>query len=132
MQFRFHALSYQRSTWGSVCPLLRDDGERDRASMKARCRKFNVVFENVYKKQTGWDVPDPQLREELKISASMNVVCAYRSFVSWRAHVLGNKHIKYSVHEFESLIMDLFESSPKSLSHTQMGRKSGRKDLINP
>ncbi|KAH6781663.1 hypothetical protein C2S51_006956 [Perilla frutescens var. frutescens] len=119
MKFRFHAQCYQRSTWSSVLPLIRYDGKVDRASMKAKCRKFTVAFENIYKKQTGWFVPDHQLREELRLSTSINVVPAYGNFVS-----LGdNKHIKYNVHELESLMMDLFENSPKSLSHTQMGRK---------
>ncbi|KAG8379302.1 hypothetical protein BUALT_Bualt07G0074300 [Buddleja alternifolia] len=114
-KFRLHATCYERVTWSSILPLLHDDGKVGKATLKARCRAFASAFEDVYKNQTRWCVPDIQLREELRISASKTVIHAYRNFVSKITNNIDEKHIKYNEQDLETYILDLLEGSSKSL-----------------
>ncbi|KAI3473414.1 hypothetical protein Pfo_031388 [Paulownia fortunei] len=118
-KFQWHAMSYQRYTWSSILSLLRYDWNAGRATLKARCRDFTLAFNDVYKNQTGFCVPNIHLRQELRISASITVVQAYRTFLGIKAHTIGEKHIKYSAHDLENYIMDLYEGSSKSVNHSR-------------
>ncbi|XP_019157039.1 PREDICTED: exocyst complex component EXO70B1-like [Ipomoea nil] len=121
-KFQQHAMSYVRATWGSILSLLRDEGVQNpgsnsvsRTLMKERLQSFYLAFEEVYKNQTGWSIPDSQLREDLRISTSLKVIQAYRTFVGRHTNSISDKHIKYSADDLEQLLLDLFEGSPRSL-----------------
>uniref|UniRef100_A0A5B6ZJ43 Exocyst subunit Exo70 family protein n=1 Tax=Davidia involucrata TaxID=16924 RepID=A0A5B6ZJ43_DAVIN len=114
-KFQQHATSYERATWSSVLSLLRDDGTSGKAILRERCRDFSIAFEEVYKSHTGWSIPDPQLREDLRISTSQRVILAYRTFVGRISSSISDKYIKYTADELENYILDLFEGSPRSL-----------------
>ncbi|KAL3640497.1 hypothetical protein CASFOL_015465 [Castilleja foliolosa] len=118
-KFRQHAMSYERVTWNYILNLLREDGKTGRSALKAKCRAFVIAFEGVYKSQTRWCVPDLGLREDLRISASMKVIQAYRNFVEKINNNIGEKHIKYTEHELGTYILDLLEGSSKSLNRSQ-------------
>ncbi|KAK4436973.1 Exocyst complex component EXO70E2 [Sesamum alatum] len=118
-KFRKHAMCYERVTWSSILALLCGDGRTGKATLKARCRDFAAAFEDVHKNQTRWRVPDPRLREDLRISASKTVIPAYRNFVSKITSSIGEKHIKYTVQDLETYILDLLEGSSKSLNHSR-------------
>ncbi|KAL1566378.1 exocyst complex component EXO70E2-like [Salvia divinorum] len=118
VMFRQHAMYYQRTTWSSLLTFLRDDGKTGKAALKARCQEFNAAFEDLYKSQTRWVVPDPQLREEVTISSSKTVIQVYRNFVNKIINSIGEKHIKYTEQELGMHVMDLLEGSSKSLSHS--------------
>ncbi|KAK3008683.1 hypothetical protein RJ639_014975 [Escallonia herrerae] len=112
-KFQQHATNYERATWSSILALLRFDGKKGKAEV--RCIKgFAVAFEEVYKYQTGWFVHDPQLREELRISTSQNVIHAYRTFIGLSTSI-NDKHVKYTTTELENYILHLFEGFPRSL-----------------
>lgn len=119
VKFRQQAMYYERETWSSVLTFLHDDGKVGKATLKARCRDFTTAFEDLYKSQTRWLVPDPQLREEVRISASQTVIQAYRNFVSKVISSIGEKHIKYTEQELGMYILDLLEGSSKSLNHSR-------------
>ncbi|XP_057805044.1 exocyst complex component EXO70E2-like [Salvia miltiorrhiza] len=119
VKFRQHAMYYQRTTWSSLLTFLRDDGKVGKATLKARCQDFTAAFEDLYKSQTRWVVPDPQLREDVRISASKTVIQAYRNFVNKIINSIGEKHIKYTEQELGMHIMDLLEGSSKSLNHSR-------------
>nr|GMC95155.1 exocyst complex component EXO70B1-like [Ipomoea batatas] len=121
-KFQQHAMSYVRATWGSILSLLRDEGLQNpgsssisRTLMKERLQSFYLAFEEVYKNQTAWSIPDSQLREDLRISTSLKVIQAYRTFVGRHTNSISDKHIKYSADDLEQLLLDLFEGSPRSL-----------------
>lgn len=117
-KFMKHATSYEGLAWGSILSLLKDDGSKGKAMLKDKCRKFNTAFEEVYKVQTGWRIPDAQLREELRISTSQKVILAYRPFAArLRNGCISEKYIKYTEDDLEHYIWDLFEDFPKSLNH---------------
>ncbi|XP_044487357.1 exocyst complex component EXO70E2-like [Mangifera indica] len=119
-KFQQHATSYERATWSSVLSFIRDCPHSNtffKETPKERCRRFNLAFEEVYKSQTQWLIPDSQLKEDLQISSSLKVILAYRTFLA--RNCICDKYIKYSVDDVESLLMDLFEGSPKPLNSWQ-------------
>ncbi|THG10886.1 hypothetical protein TEA_025821 [Camellia sinensis var. sinensis] len=86
-QIRQYATAYLRSSWTKVLSFLKDEGiggssgNASKLALKERFKNFNAAFEEIYRTQTAWKVPDAQLREELRISISEKVLPAYRSFL---------------------------------------------------
>ncbi|OVA04228.1 Exocyst complex protein Exo70 [Macleaya cordata] len=128
-KFRQAATSYQRATWVGVLHSLRDEGLHvkggfssgvSKSALRERFKTFNATFEEVHRAQSTWLVPDPQLREELRISIAEKLLPAYRSFLGrYRSHIESGKHpemyIKYSVDDLEAAVLDFFEGYPVSL-----------------
>ena len=117
-----HALGYQRASWGSVLSLLDVKGIQNtsltstsRILWKERLRSFFLAFDEIYKTQTGWLISDVELREDLRISISLKVILAYRTFLGNYSSQLRNKNIKYSADDLENYLLDLFEGSPKTI-----------------
>ncbi|TQD72845.1 hypothetical protein C1H46_041627 [Malus baccata] len=123
-KFQQQALNYQRSSWSSILNLLKEEGIQNPGSnsisktLKERLRSFYLAFEEIYKSQTTWFIPDPQLREDVQISASLNVIQAYRTFVGRHSNDISDKLIKYSADDLQNYLLDLFEGSPKSLQNS--------------
>lgn len=113
--------SYERTTWSSILSLLREDGNSGSSSpwkmiLKERCRGFSIAFEEVYKTQTAWSIPDSQLCDNLRILTSQKIIQAYRGFIGRNSEHLSDKHIKYSAEDLENYVHNLFQGSPKSLN----------------
>ncbi|KAF3774237.1 Exocyst complex component [Nymphaea thermarum] len=124
-----HATNYERASWNTVLAWLKDDGIGSGGSkaVKERLKGFNFSFEEIYKNQTSWIVPDPGLREDLQISISLKVVQGYRTFTGRLGSYLdgtrsADKYMKYTAEDLETLLLDLFEGSPRSLN-SQRGRR---------
>lgn len=116
-KFRQHATIYERIAWSSILSMLKDDGNKGKAILKQKCREFTAAFEELHKSQTGWLIPDLQLREELRIKTSQKVVHAYRPFAGRIRSSIGDKYIKYTEDDLGNHIWDLFEGSSKSLNN---------------
>ncbi|KAJ9564300.1 hypothetical protein OSB04_000266 [Centaurea solstitialis] len=122
-RFQRHAMGYERSTWSWILSLLRDEGLHHPGSsssisktlLKERLQVFYTAFEEIYKSQTGWTIPNNQLCEDVRISMSLKVIQAYRTFVGRHANNINEKYIKYSADDLENYLLDLFEGSPRSL-----------------
>ncbi|KAK8686314.1 hypothetical protein V6N13_125340 [Hibiscus sabdariffa] len=132
-QVRQYATSYLRACWIKALYCLKDEGiggssnNASKVTLKERFKNFNTCFEEIYRIQTAWKVPDPQLREELRISISEKVIPAYRSFMGRFGSQLesgrhSGKYIKYTPEDLENYLLDLFEGTPLILHH--MRRKS--------
>ncbi|GMJ00102.1 exocyst subunit exo70 family protein F1 [Hibiscus trionum] len=130
---RQYATSYLRACWTKALYCLKDEGiggssnNASKVALKERFKSFNACFEDIYRIQTGWKVPDPQLREELRISISEKVLPAYRSFMGRFGNQLesgrhAGKYIKYTPDDLENYLLDLFEGAPLVLHHVR--RKS--------
>ncbi|XP_074286598.1 exocyst complex component EXO70E2 [Silene latifolia] len=124
-KFQQQAMNYERATWSSILSLLKDDGLQNSGSnsntknvLKERLRSFYVAFEEVYKNQTGWLIKDPQLQEDLRISTSLKVIQAYRTFVGRHTNEISDKYIRYTADDLGNFILDLFSGSQKSLNNT--------------
>ncbi|XP_021770950.1 exocyst complex component EXO70E2-like [Chenopodium quinoa] len=123
-KFQQQAMNYERATWSFILSLLKDDGSENSGSnssiknvLKERLRSFYASFEEVYRNQTGWLVRDPQLQEDLRISTSLKVIQAYRTFVGRHSNEISDKYIKYTADDLENYILDLFSGSQRSLNN---------------
>ncbi|KAF9603901.1 hypothetical protein IFM89_038620 [Coptis chinensis] len=129
-QIRQYSTCYLRASWSKVLSYLKDEGIAGSGSfsniskviLKERFKNFNATFEEIYKVQSTWKVPDPQLRDELRISISERVIPAYRSFMGrFRSHLESGRHagkyIKYTAEDIENHLSDLFEGSPGILQN---------------
>ncbi|MCD7473395.1 Exocyst complex component 7 [Datura stramonium] len=112
-----HEKSYERITWIPILSLITGYEKSGKAVLKERCRNFSIAFEDVYKNQTGWTIPDVELRDDLNISTALKVVHAYRPFVGQVKKSLSDKHIKYTEDDLEKYLLDFFQGSAKSLNH---------------
>ncbi|CAL1405742.1 unnamed protein product [Linum trigynum] len=132
-KIRQYATSYLRAAWSRALSCLKDEGiggssgSASRVVLKERFKSFNACFEDIYRVQTGWKVPDPQLREELRISISEKVIPAYRAFMGrFGSHLESGKHsgkyIKFTPDDLENYVPDLFEGTPLVIHHLR--RKS--------
>lgn len=117
VKVRQYNMNYQRSTWTKVIGVLKPEngggsnvnGGPNSRTLKERFRMFNTYFEEVLKVQSSWIVFDDELREQLKISVTQNLLPAYRNFIgrfqnSPEAGRNPEKHIKYSVEDVEAQI----------------------------
>lgn len=132
-RFQTFAMNYERASWGSVLSYLRDEGichpgssSPSKSVLKERFKGFNSGFEEAYRVQTGWLVPNSQLRDDLRISTSLKVLQAYRTFVGRYGTCLDgvrhrDRYIKYRPDDLEGFILDLFEGKQRSL-HGIYGR----------
>ncbi|KAG0523866.1 hypothetical protein BDA96_07G159900 [Sorghum bicolor] len=127
-KFTVAATNYQRTSWLKILNCLRDEGLHvsggfssgiSKSALRERFKSFNAAFEDAHRVQSGWCVPDNQLREELRISIAEKLLPAYRSFLGrFRHHIENGKHpelyIKYSVEDLEIAVGDFFEGVPPS------------------
>ncbi|XP_044457291.1 exocyst complex component EXO70B1 [Triticum aestivum] len=131
-KIRQNSKSYLRISWTKVLSYLKDDGHgsgsvslgNSSSRVKEKFKNFNFAFDEIYRSQTLWKVPDPQLREELKISISENVIPAYRAFLGRYGSLVDNgrssgKYIKYTPEDLENQLSDLFEGSLGSANHSR-------------
>ena len=115
VKYKQHAMSYERATWNSVLSFLKDGDSPGLCSASKAIRGFTIAFEEVYKNQTGWSIPDPELREDLQISTSQKVIHAYRSFMGRKSSSISEKYIRHSPDDLQNYILDLFNGSPRIL-----------------
>lgn len=133
VKFRQHALNYERISWKLILSFLKDEGVFSPGSsypsktvLKERFKGFNLAFEEIYKIQTAWLIPDEQLRDDLRISISLRVLQAYRTFTGrYQVHLDSVRHrekyVKFCQDDLQNYLLDLFEGSAKSI-HTPWRR----------
>lgn len=117
-------VNYQRSSWSKVLGALKIENSAMSPSgaskaMKDKLKLFNSYFEETCRTQSTWVVFDDQLREELRISVSGNLLPAYRNFIGrlqsspeYGKH--ADRHIKYTVEELEARVNELFRGNSGS------------------
>ncbi|KAM3751995.1 hypothetical protein ACB098_04G154400 [Castanea mollissima] len=130
-QTRQYVMNYLRASWTYPLYCLKNEGignssQISRVALKERFKNFNLCFEETYRVQTAWKVPDDQLREELRISISEKVIPAYRSFMGRFRNLVesgrhAGKYMKYTAEDLEGYLLDLFEGSPRVLQKKYIG-----------
>ncbi|XP_016178638.1 exocyst complex component EXO70B1-like [Arachis ipaensis] len=121
-KFRDNARSYERVTWGPILSILKQENAElnctsSKENLKKKCKDFNASFSETYRSQTGWYIPDTELREDVQISISQKVVHAYRQFTGRYSSTIDEKWKKHTVDDIENYVLDLFVGSPKSLHY---------------
>ncbi|XP_045793865.1 exocyst complex component EXO70E2 [Trifolium pratense] len=123
-KFQQHAMKYERASWSSILNLLKDEGIHapgsnsvSKSLLKEKLRSFYLGFEDIYRIQTAWSIPDVQLREDLRISISVKVIQAYRTFVGRNNSHMSDKNIRYTADDLENYLLDFFEGAQKLLQN---------------
>uniref|UniRef100_A0A6N2N027 Exocyst subunit Exo70 family protein n=1 Tax=Salix viminalis TaxID=40686 RepID=A0A6N2N027_SALVM len=96
-KFQQHEINYERTTWSSILAILKVEGDSSsiRTLLKESFRNFHIAFEKVYRTQTAWLIPNAHLREDLRISTSLKVIQAYRTFVGRYAKLISVKQYQH-------------------------------------
>lgn len=120
-KFQQHELKYERASWSSILNLLKDEGVHSnsvsKSLLKEKLRSFYLGFEDIYRIQTAWLVPDLQLRADLRISISLKVIQAYRPFVGKLCNHMSDRYIRYTADDLENYLLDFFEGSQQLLQN---------------
>ncbi|XVE79653.1 hypothetical protein DITRI_Ditri14bG0075400 [Diplodiscus trichospermus] len=128
------ASNYERMGWNKVLASLPEDptAEIPVDQVKEHFRKFSMAFEEAYKKQSSWVVPDPKLRDEIKISLARRVGPIYKEFfetyggVQQRYEMWAESPIRYTPDDLGNYWSDLFYGSGSSGSVSSSSSRGGR------
>ncbi|KAJ6915381.1 hypothetical protein NC651_017396 [Populus alba x Populus x berolinensis] len=121
----YHAAIFLRDSWGKLPGHLSREGlilfsggrATARDLVKKRLKTFNEAFDEMYKKQSSWVVPDRDLREKICQQIVQAVVPIYRSYMQNYGPLVeqdgsSNKYAKYSVQALEQMLSSLFLPKP--------------------
>ncbi|GLT67117.1 hypothetical protein SLA2020_394470 [Shorea laevis] len=77
-----YAGNYERMGWSKVLESLPEDpsAEIPLDRVKDHFRRFNTAFEETYNKQSSWIIPDPELRDRIKVSVGRRIAPVYKEF----------------------------------------------------
>ncbi|KAK9281621.1 hypothetical protein L1049_004524 [Liquidambar formosana] len=118
----YYVAVYLRECWGRLPALLSQEGlvlfPGGRASardlVKKRLKAFNEAFDNVYKKQSNWVVPDKSLREKLCQLLVHTIVPVYMSHLQNYGPLVEQdgsaaKYVKHTAQSMENMLNSLFQ-----------------------
>lgn len=107
--------NYERLAWGNVLASLPENPTASMTPGQAKeCfRKFNSSFEDTYWKQSSCVVPDPKLRDEIKVSVGRKLVPVYREFYDTHKLTVGDERsvrlfVRFSPEDIGNYLSDLF------------------------
>lgn len=85
--------------------------------VKKRLRSFNEAFDEMYKKQANWVIPERDLREKTCQQVVQTVVPVYRSYMQNYGPLVeqdssSSKYAKYTVQTLEQMLLSLFQPRP--------------------
>lgn len=114
---KLYAAKYESVAWANVVSSLRAETEELPEAIKEHFRRFVSAFEAAYRKQRSWVVPDPKLRDEIKVSIARKVVPAYREFYDGYLGILGVEKnlevlVRFSPDNLGNYLSDLFHGTP--------------------
>ncbi|VAH38310.1 unnamed protein product [Triticum turgidum subsp. durum] len=117
-----YATAYLRASWTEALLQLSDHGVSKYSVnfgpgsvsqwMRKSMKNFNSAFGEISRVQTTWKVPNPQLRQHLRLIILQQVLNAYRTLLGRYGCCLGknpSKYIKYTPDDIENHVLDLFE-----------------------
>ncbi|KAK4441123.1 Exocyst complex component EXO70H1 [Sesamum alatum] len=73
---------YEKLGWSKILSSLPENptAEISPKEVKECFKKFNSSFQEAYKKQCSWVIPDPKIRESVKFSVSRKIISSYMMF----------------------------------------------------
>ncbi|XXG65111.1 hypothetical protein AAC387_Pa05g2898 [Persea americana] len=128
-----HANQYKRVAWVKILQSLAAQGLTSsggsgssagvdggnssgvsRAMVKDRLRMFNMQFEELHQRQSQWTVPDPELRESLRLAVAEVLLPAYRSFIKRFGPLVESgknpqKYIRFTAEDLDRMLGEFFE-----------------------
>lgn len=110
-----YASNYERVGWSKLISALPEDPTAEISSDQAKVyfKRFIAAFEEAYRKQTSWVVPDPKLRDEIKVSVARKLVPPYRAYYEkHRGGLLrqcgSDSLVRYAPENIDNYLSDLF------------------------
>lgn len=126
--------NYKRMGWSKVMMSLPENptAEISPAEAKECFCKFSSGFEETYWKQRSWVIPDPKLRDEVKISLAKKILSAYRPFyekhcekVAWMGSGGGVESIvRFAPDNVQNYLSDLFYGTGSSENSSTSSSRS--------
>lgn len=113
-----YAANYERMGWSKVFTSLPENPTAEISPEQARdCfMKFNAAFDEAYRKQTSWVVPDAKLRDEIKVSVAKKLMPAYRDLyeknrLRLRQLAASESLIRFAPDDLGNYLSDLFHGT---------------------
>ncbi|CAA2933608.1 exocyst complex component EXO70H1-like [Olea europaea subsp. europaea] len=110
-----YAGNYERTGWIKVLTSLPENptAEFSPQEVKEIFSLFNSGFEETYRKQSGWLIPDRKLGEEIKISLAKKIVPGYRVLYEkhrgmFRREIGVESIVRYAPEDLNNYLSDLF------------------------
>lgn len=113
---RQFALNYEWLAWDALLSTLPEDPSVAISPAEARKHfvSFSTSFEEVYRKQSSSIVPDPKLRDEIKLSISRKLGQAYQTFYDNHRLTVGATAVRFAPEDIGNYLSDLFFGSGDS------------------
>ncbi|XP_059625254.1 exocyst complex component EXO70H1-like [Cornus florida] len=115
---RQYAANYERMGWSKVISSLPENSTADISPEAAKeCfKRFNSAFQEAYRKQTSWVVPDPKLRDEIKVSLAKKLGPSYLAFydkyqMMFRRDVAVDSLVRFAPDDLGNYLSDLFHGT---------------------
>lgn len=106
-----YAAKFEEIVWGEMMTSLHTaEMKLTEEEAEERIRWFSDGFEEAYKEQTGWVVPDSKLREEIKRSVGMMIIPKYSDFCKQYRVGLG-KNVRFAPEDIGNYLSDLYFGS---------------------
>ncbi|MCE3050686.1 hypothetical protein HAX54_047886 [Datura stramonium] len=120
----YYETLYLKESWGKLPALLSEEGlvlfpggrAIDRQLVKKRLREFTEAFDEIYKKQSDWELCDKGLRWRIRQLVLHVVVPSYSSYlekytpsIEFEVASTADHHTKYTAQTLENMITCLFE-----------------------
>ncbi|CDY31722.1 hypothetical protein HID58_015703 [Brassica napus] len=123
---------YEKVAWGEVLTSLSEEErvvlEEDVA--KERLKRFNEVFEEAFRKQSGWVVPDTKMREGLKDSVAKKLTYVASLFYE-KYHVeTWGDIVRYVPKDLGNYLSDLYLGTGRTCIPSFKPTESGRSQLF--
>ncbi|KAK8477611.1 hypothetical protein V6N13_144542 [Hibiscus sabdariffa] len=134
LKVKQYAWNYVRMGWSKVLASLPENPTADIPvdEVKEHFRRFNSAFEEAYTKQASWVVPDPGLRDEIKISLARRIVPIYKEFyetyggMHLRKEMWVESLVRYTPDDLGNYWSDLLNVSGSSGSVMSSSSHGGR------
>ncbi|KAH0661309.1 hypothetical protein KY284_026240 [Solanum tuberosum] len=124
MKVKEYMSKYERTGWSKVVTSIPENltTEISLSEVKECFIKFNSSFEEVYRKQSSWVIPDPKLRDHVKISLASKIISIYQAFYeTYRGEldIETESIIRFAPDDLQNYLSDLFHGA--CFSDSSMG-----------
>lgn len=106
-----YAAKFEEIVWGEMMtslPATEKLWEEEEA--EEFISRFSDRFEEAYRRQTGWVVPDPKLRDEIKLSVAMMLIPSYSEF--YKKYRVGlRENVGFAPEDIGNYLSDLYFGS---------------------
>lgn len=123
---KLYASNYESTAWTKVLSSLPEKSQEITSEMAKECfRRFNIAFEEAYRKQKSWIVEDGKLRDDLKVSIAQKLVPTYQEFYDTYLVTLSEEKnlglvVRFSPDDLGNYLSDLFHGTSTSATSSSL------------